>query len=76
MWLELNNEDGPFHLNMDNVIKFSWNTMLARTDLVSIAPSGTGVMTYSCKESPQDVENKIVEEQRRLSQEAANFARH
>lgn len=70
MWLELHNNDGPFFINMDNVIKFSWNGDSARTELITIAPSGSAVLVYSCKESAQDVANMITEEQRRLAEEA------
>lgn len=67
MWLELHDSGGALHVNMDNVICFRRYDGTDMTEVVTHAINRDSLMTYHVIETPDHIENMIVEEQRRLA---------
>jgi len=67
MWIELHDSGGALHINMDNVISFRRHDRNELTQVATSAVTQDSPTIFNVHETPQEIENMIVDEQRRLA---------
>ncbi|RDJ05273.1 hypothetical protein [Rhizobium grahamii] len=67
MFLELHDNSGPIHVNIDNVISFRRFDRQETTHVVMVAGARDTLATFFVTETPSQIAGMITEEQSRLA---------
>ncbi len=67
MWIVLHDTNGELRLNFSNVLMFRKFAQEPLTVVVTAGTGSNGLVSYYVSETPEEIENMIIEEQRRLT---------